>query len=79
MLPPVSSLLGCGNKLRAQELGMGDGRVCQEGRGGAEKANDVSVTPLQSCNAAQDFQPLFAWAVALESAPCTKKWHMLYA
>lgn len=72
MLPLVLSLWGCGNKWGAQQLGTGDRRVCQEGRSGAEKTNDVSIAPLQSCNAAWDFQPLFAWPAALESACCRR-------
>jgi len=69
---PGFSSVGLSSRLGAQHLGMGDWRVCQEGRGGAEETNDVSITPLQSRKAAWDFQPLFAWAAALELACCTR-------
>lgn len=68
MLP----LLGEVCWLWAQQLEIGPRRVCHAGRGEAEKTKDFSVTPVQSCNATWDFQPLFAWAAALESAHCTR-------
>lgn len=64
----VSSLLGCRNKSGAQQLQLGDSRVCQENRAGAKKTNDVSIAPLQFCQAAWEFQPQFSWAVVLELA-----------
>lgn len=51
---------------------MQDSRVCQQGRAGAKKTDDVSIAPLQFCQAAWEFQPQFTWAVVLELAHPTR-------